>query len=208
MICNKMEHNYIIYKICNDDYPEYIYIGSTYNFIRRKWEHKKNSNNINSRGGHLKVYQIIRENGGWENWRMIPLEECGNITKTQAHIREEQLRVEHNANLNTIKAYVSEEEIKKKIKEYNENNKEHVKEKQREYNEKNKEMIKERKKEYREKNKEKFNEKDRKYREKNKEKIKEKGKEKVTCECGCEVPKNHLSRHRESKKHIKLMEAK
>ena len=30
----------------------------------------------------------------------------------------------------------------------------------------------------------------------------------VKCECGCEVARNHLSEHRKTKKHIKLMEAK
>ena len=33
------------------------------------------------------------------------------------------------------------------------------------------------------------------------EKIKEEGKEKITCECGCIVTRNCLSRHRKTKKH-------
>jgi len=182
-----MEHKYIIYKICNDEYPEYIYIGSTCNFIRRKCEHK-----IRCKNSHLKVYQIIRENGGWENWRMIPIEECGNITKTQAHIREEQLRADHFGNLNVYKAYRSKEDIN---------------ETQKEYREKNKEIINKKNKDYKEKNKEIINKKNKDYKEKNKEKINEKNKEKVTCECGCEVRRAEITRHKKTKKHIKLVEA-
>ena len=40
---------------------------------------------------------------------------------------------------------------------------------------------------------------------KNKEQIKEKRKEKICCECGCEISRINLRRHRTSKKHIDLM---
>ena len=32
-------------------------------------------------------------------------------------------------------------------------------------------------------------------------------KEKITCECGYELNKNNMTRHRKTKKHIKLMES-
>ena len=55
-----------------------------------------------------------------------------------------------------------------------------------------------------ENNKEEILKKKKKYREDNKEKISERGKKKITCECGSTVRKQHLIRHKKSKKHIKL----
>ena len=44
------------------------------------------------------------------------------------------------------------------------------------------------------------------YREQNRDEINEKQRQKVTCECGCDVAKYYLSVHRKSKKHHLLME--
>jgi len=43
------------------------------------------------------------------------------------------------------------------------------------------------------------------YREKFKDKISEKRKINVICECGCEIRKDALVKHKQTKKHIKLM---
>ena len=40
------------------------------------------------------------------------------------------------------------------------------------------------------------------YREVNRDKINEKAKEKNVCECGCEISRYHLARHRKTKKHL------
>jgi len=61
------------------------------------------------------------------------------------------------------------------------------------------------KKEYRENNKETISEKKKKYNEKNKEKINEKAKEKVQCECGCEISRSSIAEHKKNKKHFYLM---
>ena len=53
-------------------------------------------------------------------------------------------------------------------------------------------------------NKDKFSE----YKTENKDKISEYYKQKVTCECGCTVSRYSLTRHKKSKKHMKLMENK
>ena len=42
----------------------------------------------------------------------------------------------------------------------------------------------------------------------NKDEINESKGEKITCECGCVVRKGEISRHKKTRKHIKLMEAK
>jgi len=44
------------------------------------------------------------------------------------------------------------------------------------------------------------------YREQNRDEINEKQRQKITCECGCVVNKDGLSRHRKTTKHILLME--
>ena len=65
----------------------------------------------------------------------------------------------------------------------------------------NKETINQRQKEYNNNNPDKVKEVQQKYRDNNKDKIKET----VTCECGCEVRRDYLTRHKKSQKHIKLI---
>jgi hypothetical protein len=72
-------------------------------------------------------------------------------------------------------------------KEYYQDNKEHILEYQQNYRENNVEKIKEWKKDY---------------REKNKEKIKEIQAIRVICECGLEVNKNNIARHKLSQRHL------
>jgi hypothetical protein len=95
--------SYYIYKICCDDCPDYVYVGSTKAFRERKHRHKLDCNNENSSKINRKLYTTIRENGGWDNWRMVIIEECGEITFTEARIKEEEHRVKLNANLNMKK---------------------------------------------------------------------------------------------------------
>jgi len=98
--------SYYIYKICCDDCPEFIYVGSTKAFRQRKRQHKINCNNQNAKIYNEKIYTTIRANGGWDKWRMVIIEECGEISFTQARIKEEENRVKLNANLNSHKCYV------------------------------------------------------------------------------------------------------
>ena len=178
--------SYYIYKICCDDLPNYNYIGSTKAFRQRKRLHKSRVNT----GRKEKLYNTIKENGGWDNWRMVILEELGEVSFTEARIKEEEHRVKLNANMNSQKCYTTEEEIAKREKEYREKNKEQLSEHKKEYYQKNIEHIKEKTKEY---------------REQNKEQILEKKKEKITCECGCIIRKDILSRHKKTNNHLELM---
>lgn len=102
---------YIIYKIQLNDF---IYIGSTQNFTLRKSQHKSNCNN----GKDLLVYRIIRDNGGWECCTMIPVKEIDVKTIMQARILEEEVRIQYNAQMNSIRAYQTEEQKKDYHKEY------------------------------------------------------------------------------------------
>jgi len=106
--------NYIFYKICCDD-NEYVYVGSTCNFNNRRRQHRQRCNNENDKEYHLKVYKTIRENGGWDNWKMIQIGEKEQITKRQAEQIEEEYRLELKAQLNDKRAYLTEE-VKKEQK--------------------------------------------------------------------------------------------
>jgi hypothetical protein len=108
--------SYYIYKICCDDLPDFVYVGSTKAFRQRKRMHKIDCYNENAKKYNEKIYTTIRENGGWDNWRMVILEECGEITFTEARIKEEEYRVKLNANMNMKKCHQTEEEKKKLIK--------------------------------------------------------------------------------------------
>ena len=67
--------NTIIYKIfCKDPNVSDIYVGHTTNFVQRKHAHKQNSMNSKSPCYDLKLYKIIRDNGGWDNWKITELE--------------------------------------------------------------------------------------------------------------------------------------
>ena len=157
--------DYVIYKIiCNDENIKDCYVGSTSNFKVRKWDHAKNCNgNI----VNYKIYETIRENGGWTNWTMIPVAEHKELTSIQARIKEEEYRVNLNAQLNSKAAYRSEEETRQlenvQSKKYYEANKEQLSEQRKQFYQENKEELKERSKKWRENNPEKTKEINRKH---------------------------------------------
>ena len=80
--------NTIIYKIfCKDPEVTDIYVGHTTNFIKRKYQHKIMSASDNNQ---LKIYEIIRKNGGWDNWNMIEIASYNCKDSTEARIREQE----------------------------------------------------------------------------------------------------------------------
>lgn len=90
-----------IYKIvCKDINIKECYVGHTTNFTNRKHIHKHDS--VSKKA---KVYQFIRENGGWDNWDMILIEICdfgeeGN--ELMARRKEREWQETLNATLNSI----------------------------------------------------------------------------------------------------------
>jgi len=75
----------IMYKIvCNDLNVKECYVGHTINMTKRKCCHKSACNNEKNRHHNLKIYQIIRQNGGWSNWSMILVEKFPCEDKYQA----------------------------------------------------------------------------------------------------------------------------
>lgn len=184
----------IIYKIVSNN-PEVreIYVGSTTDFKSRKNQHKKHSQYEND---NIKLYKTIRDNGGWDNYSMIPIIEYPCENRIQLLIKEEEYRKEFNAELNMFKCYVGLPK-KEYIKEYTKENVEKILEKQKEYREKNADKLNEKSKSYYNENKEKINEKMKHNYNKNKEKINEK----IICECGITHLKRIKSSHIKSKFH-------
>ncbi len=178
-----MATTYIMYKIkCGDDNIEGCYIGSTKDFKGRKHSHKSHCNNENDKKYNLRVYKFIRENGGWNEFEMKPIEEFLCDTKLQATIREQYWINFYNSDLNSINSYTSEEQGKIQEKEYYENNKDKIKEQNKEYRENNKDKIKE-------------------YYENNKEEIKGKKSKLHICECGSNIRIDGKAEHSRTLKH-------
>jgi len=202
----------IMYKIvCNDLNVKECYVGHTINMTKRKYRHKSSCNNEKNKAHNFKIYQIIRQNGGWSNWSMILVEEFPCKDKYQACKRERELYEELDAKMNTFRPYLTQEERTEEDKKYREEHKAEIIQNSRKYREKNKEEIKEKTKQYREDHKEEiraefkqyceehraeFKQYSKKYREKNKEKIAEKNKEKIECEfCSKLLSKGSMYRH-------------
>ena len=120
--------DYIFYKFaCLDSSVELCYVGSTANWKQRKQNHKKNCNNQNGEKYNTKVYKLIRENGGWENFKMIEIGKQEQLTLREAEQIEEKYRKELNAEMNGRRCFRTEEEKKEQLKEWRENNKEYIK---------------------------------------------------------------------------------
>jgi group I intron endonuclease len=185
----------IIYKICCKDVNvKEIYVGSTVKFPKRKIKHRYSCNTESNSTYNYPVYQYIRNNGNFDNFDFVIIEEYKAIDKKDLHKRERYWIEVLNPSLNRQVPTQTK-------KEYNQVNKQQIKEHKKKYNQENKEHIKERKKKKYQENKEKISEKIKEYRQKNKEKIKEYRKQKINCDCGSIVGINNISEHKKSKKH-------
>ena len=73
-----------IYKICcKDPTITDCYIGSTTNIIRRRSNHKSSCTCVGNSKYNYLIYTFIRENGGWDNFDLIAIEEFSCETKMQ-----------------------------------------------------------------------------------------------------------------------------
>jgi hypothetical protein len=143
-----------IYKIEHIDNENLTYVGHTTDFNKRKGHHKSSCKNNNSKAFNYKLYQMIRNNGGFEMFKMIEICKYPCNDKREAERKENEVMKELKVNMNTVRSFTTEEEKKQyyeenkeKFKHYREDNKDKIKQ----YYEDNKEK----KKEYREDNKDK-----------------------------------------------------
>ena len=169
--------NACIYKLKhNEDYDdENIYIGSTCDVIKRRYQHKTSCNNENDHNYNYPVYQYIRDNGGWNEWIIIKIHEYKCSSKSELEIEERRMIDILKPKLNKIIPTRSD-------KEWRESNKEKLAEYKKGWCEDNRMIILEKKKEYYEKNKEIIN-------------------EKCKCDiCGLEINKGNLQRHKRTNK--------
>jgi hypothetical protein len=163
-----------IYEIvCKDVNITERYIGSTTNLIQRRKEHKNCCNNEKGKKYNTFVYQFIRDNGSFENWDVVLIEQLIDCQdKQNLHKREryyiDSLKAELNKYipLRTPKEY--REENKKKKKDYCESNKYKIAENHKIYLANNRDKINERQRIYRANNKDKILEYQRSYRAKKK----------------------------------------
>ena len=200
-----------IYKIvCKDVSIPELYVGHTTKMIKRKYNHKDACCKEHKKEYNQYKYQFIRENGGWDNFEFVVIEDypCNNVEEAT---RRERYWVENlNATLNktlpsrTSKEYYEthKEDIKEQRKEYREKNHDKILEKKKEYYYANQEEQKLKSKEFRETHQEYIKEYKTKWYDENKERLSEKNKEKSKCECGMEYTKSNKSRHFKTQFHI------
>ena len=197
-----------IYKLVHKDdlENENIYVGHTTNWIERKKQHQYKCNYENGSHYNIKVYQYIRQNGGFDEWIMVWLEDypCGG--KPQACARERYWCEHYKSKLNSQIPCRNHKEWKKDNKEhidkYTEDNKEHIKEYHAGQYQKNKEEHNIKCKTYKEENKEHYKKTHAEYYQKNKDKLKEK----VECvKCGSFVAQYNLLEHQKTHKCVNFI---
>ena len=95
--------NTIIYKItCRDPNVTDVYVGHTTNFIQRKHCHKQSCTNIKSSNYKCKLYEVIRNNGNWNNWKMEIINFFNCADHYEARQKEQIYFLELKANLNSV----------------------------------------------------------------------------------------------------------
>jgi hypothetical protein len=157
-----------------------IYVGSTSQpLTKRLGDHKCRCNNIKYQ--NMLIYKTINNN--WDNWYIelyedYPCENKEQLCKREGEIIREIGTLNVVINGRTREEYFAEnkEIIANKFKTYYQNNKE--------------DKLKYRKI----------------YREEHKESIKEQKSERITCECGCVIRRDDITRHKKTLNHIKLLE--
>jgi hypothetical protein len=172
----------VMYKIvCKDLSITDLYVGSTTSFTKRKTAHKYSSSHPNKSNYHYKIYETIRNNGGWNNWEMLEIEKFPCNDGNESRTRERYWVEELQPKMNTKSPLVTQEELKEyhcnyaksekfkiNCKIYRDNNKAKINEYFKKRRETHKDEIKERKKIYYEENKEAISEKRRKRYKENK----------------------------------------
>ena len=171
--------NGLIYKIkSKNENVLMCYIGSTENLTQRQTKHKSNCYNVNSPAYNRKFYKYMRDNGGYDSFIFIILQD--NILFNE---REELNKIEGKYIIeceNNLNSHIAGRTRKECIKEYRKTDKykAYKKEYQKEY--RNTDQFKE----YHKMRAIPF-----------------------ICECGASTSKKHFVRHCKSKKHIDFIKS-
>ena len=169
-----------IYKLtCSEN--DLVYYGSTINKLKlRLQKHKSDYKSyLKGKSAYITSFEIMK----YASTKIELVEEISCDTKKELLARERHY-IENNTCVNKVipgRTY----------KEYKKDNREEI-------NKKNNEYMKE----YMKKNKKEKREYDIKYQQKNKQKIRERKKEKLQCDCGREITKQHIPRHKKTNIHI------
>jgi hypothetical protein len=95
--------NTIIYKItCKSPDVNEVYVGHTTNFVQRKFSHKQSCTNIKSPNHNFRLYQVIRQHNGWDNWNMEIVNFFNCKDSYEARQKEQEYFVLLKATLNSI----------------------------------------------------------------------------------------------------------
>jgi transketolase len=143
---------------------------------------------MNDKAHNLKIYKIIREHGGWDNWTMVLIETFPCKDKNEACKREREVYEELDAKMNMLRPYRTQEEDKQKRKQYH-------KKYDKQYKEDHKEKYKKYDKQYHEDHKAERKQYGKKYREDHKAELNKK----IQCEyCSKLLSKRNMTRHHDT----------
>jgi hypothetical protein len=201
----------IFYKfVCENPEIKSCYVGQTTNFQQRKSSHKYRCINEKNECYNLKIYKIIRDNGDWDNWKMVEIDRQICLDKTDACKIEQQYIEELQSDMNSHFALrnVIQYRIDNKDKHtsyckiYYLENKEFLSEYKKKYNIEHKEQVSLKHKQYNIEHRDEIAINKNRYYLENKNEILEKKKQKINCECGGKYTKSDKSKHFKTQKHI------
>ena len=111
--------NTVIYKIQHTEKDDLLYVGHTTDFTKRKNAHKTKCNNPNSNAYDSKLYSMIRENGGWDMFKMLEVEKFPCNDHNEACSEEDKIMKEMKANMNSNSSvFNKEKKVLKQMKYY------------------------------------------------------------------------------------------
>ena len=113
--------NTIIYKIQHNDKEELIYVGHTTDFTKRKSAHKLTTRSEKDKAYNRQLYKMIRDNGGWDSFKMIEIKKFSCTNKREAEAEEDKVMRELKATMNMVRAFRTAEDIKGDARIYREN---------------------------------------------------------------------------------------
>jgi len=164
--------NTIIYKIQHIDDNTLLYVGHTTDFTKRKSAHKANLNNTNNKAFNYKVYQMIRDNGGWDMFHMIAIKTFACSNKREAEAEEDRVMRELKVTMNNNRALLTEQDKKDDKKSYREEHASEIREYRKKYDEEHASEIREYRKKYDEEHAIEISEYSKKYKEEHSERVK------------------------------------